>query len=101
MKHLIVEVVEVRGRCVANYNIGDRFEINQNVCVEGDKICYFALSSIMPAILALQLGSEPKEIGLSKEKVFHTCNVLIPENLLLLELLLFLKLTINFNKIIV
>jgi len=68
MKHLIVEVVEVRGRCVANYNVGDKFKINQNVCVEGDKICYFALSSLMPAILALQLGSEPKEIGLSKEK---------------------------------
>jgi uncharacterized repeat protein (TIGR04076 family) len=68
MKHLIVEVVEVRGRCVAGYNVGDKLEINQNVCVEGNKICYFALSSIMPAILALQLGNEPKDIGLSKEE---------------------------------
>ena len=68
MKHLVVEVVEVRGRCVAGYNIGDKFEINPNVCVDGEKICYFAVSSIMPAILALQLGNDPKDIGLSKEK---------------------------------
>ena len=67
MKRLVVEVVEVKGKCVAGYKVGDSFEINQNVCVEGDKICYFALSSLMPAILALQLGNEPKDIGLSKE----------------------------------
>ena len=67
MKRLVVEVVEVRGKCVAGYKVGDSFEINQNVCVEGDKICYLALSSLMPAILALQLGNEPKDIGLSKE----------------------------------
>ena len=67
MKHLIVEVVEVRGRCVAGYNVGDSFEVNQNVSLNGDKICYFAVSSLMPAILALQLGNNPKEIGLSNE----------------------------------
>ncbi len=67
MKHLIVEVVEIKGRCVAGYKVGDRFEINQNVSVDGDKICYLALSSLMPALLALQLGNNPKEIGFSSE----------------------------------
>lgn len=76
MKHLSIEVVEVRGRCVAGYNVGDEFEINQNVCVYGDKICYFAVSSLMPAILALQLGNNPKDIGLSKENnmAFMQCS---------------------------
>ena len=68
MKHLIVEIVEVRGRCIAGYKIGDKFEINQNVCLEGEKLCYFAISSLMPAILALQLGNKPRDIGLSKEE---------------------------------
>jgi len=68
VKHLLVEVVEVKGRCIAGYNVGDKFEINRNVSLFGDKLCYFAISSIMPAILALQLGNEPKEIGFSKEK---------------------------------
>ncbi|MCL5073917.1 MAG: TIGR04076 family protein [Actinobacteria bacterium] len=67
MKHLIVEVADVKGKCLAGYNLGDKFEINANVCIDGQKICYFAISSIMPAILALQLGNDPKDIGLSKE----------------------------------
>lgn len=67
MKHLVIEVIEVKGKCIAGYNTGDKFEINQNVCVDGEKVCYFALSSLMPAILALQLGNDPKDIGLSKE----------------------------------
>lgn len=68
MKHLIIEVAEVNGRCVAGYQVGDKFEINKNVSIDGHKICYFAISSLMPAILALQMGNEPSQIGLSKEK---------------------------------
>ena len=68
MKHLIVEVVEVKGRCAAGYNVGDKFEVNQNVSLDGDKICYFAVSSLMPALLALQLGNNPKSIGLSRDE---------------------------------
>jgi len=67
MKHLIVEVIQVKGKCVAGYNTGDKFEINKNVCLDGQKICYFAISSLMPAILALQLGNNPKDMGLSNE----------------------------------
>ncbi len=68
MKHLIAEVVEVKGRCIAGYEVGDRFEINRNVSVDGDKICYFAISSMMPALLAIQQGSDPKAMGLSQEE---------------------------------
>ena len=60
MKHLIVEVVDVKGRCVAGYKVGDSFEINQNVCADGEKLCYFTLSSIMPAIFAVQMGIKTK-----------------------------------------
>jgi len=67
MKHLIVEVVDVKGRCVAGYRIGDKFEINRNVCIEGEKLCYFAISSIMPTIFAMQCCVKPKEVGLSNE----------------------------------
>lgn len=68
MKHLIVEVIEKKGRCAAGYEIGDKFEINKNVSIDGNKICYFAISSLMPCFIALQMGSRPKEIGLSKEE---------------------------------
>jgi uncharacterized repeat protein (TIGR04076 family) len=67
MKHLIVEVIEKRGKCAAGYEVGDRFEINKNVSIDGEKICYFAVSSLMPCFLALQMGNEPSGIGLSKE----------------------------------
>jgi len=68
MKHLLVEVISVEGKCLAGYKIGDTFEINKNVSLDGPKLCYFAISSLMPIILALQLGAEPGSIGLSKEK---------------------------------
>ena len=68
MKHLIVEVVSVEGYCLAGYKVGDTFEVNKNVSLDGQKLCYFAISSLMPVILALQLGNEPSGIGLSKEK---------------------------------
>lgn len=67
MKHLIVEVIQVKGKCAAGYNVGDKFEVNKSVCIDGSKICYFAVSSIMPVLLALQLGNNPKDIGLSNE----------------------------------
>lgn len=68
MKHLIIEVIEVKGRCIAGYEVGDKIEVNRNASVTGDKICYFALSSLMPAILAIQINNNLENIGLSREK---------------------------------
>lgn len=67
MKRLIIEVVDVSGKCVAGLKIGNIWEISENICVMGENICYFALSSLMPTLLAIQLGSDLKSIGLSNE----------------------------------
>jgi len=70
VKDLIIEVVKVEGNCVAGYKPGDKMLISGvNVDVKKtDKVCYWALSSLIPALFSLQTGLEPSEIGLSKEK---------------------------------
>ena len=67
MKRLTIEVVDVSGRCQAGLKIGNVWEVNENVCVVGENVCYFALSSLMPVLLAIQMGTDPKSIGLSNE----------------------------------
>jgi uncharacterized repeat protein (TIGR04076 family) len=67
MKRLIIEVVDVTGRCLAGLKIGNIWEVSENVCVVGENICYFALSSLMPVLLTVQMGTDPKSIGISNE----------------------------------
>lgn len=67
VKKLIVEVTDVKGKCDTKLKIGDKWTITEDFCIEGKNICYFAVSSLMPVLFALQTGTEPKEMGLSKE----------------------------------
>lgn len=70
LKDLLIEVVKVEGFCDAAYKVGDKMYIKgSNINLEkSDKVCYWALSSLMPALFALQTGLEPSGVGLSKEK---------------------------------
>ena len=67
VKKLIVEVIDVKEKCDAMLKVGDKWTITEDFCIEGKKVCYFAVSSLMPVLFALQTGTEPKEMGLSKE----------------------------------
>ncbi|MCL5986368.1 MAG: TIGR04076 family protein [Actinobacteria bacterium] len=67
MKRLTIEIVEVTGRCLAGLKAGNVWEVTENVCVVGENLCYFALSSLMPVLLTIQMGTDPKSLGLSNE----------------------------------
>ena len=67
MKRLTIEVMDVTGRCKAGLKIGNIWEVTENICVFGENLCYLALSSMMPVLLAIQMGSDPKSFGLSDE----------------------------------
>jgi uncharacterized repeat protein (TIGR04076 family) len=66
---IVVEVVEVKGVCDAKLQKGDRFVLSgANIDLRrSDRICYWALSDLMPAVFSMQLGHDPKELGLSNE----------------------------------
>ncbi|MHA1687092.1 MAG: TIGR04076 family protein [Candidatus Heimdallarchaeaceae archaeon] len=70
LRDLLIEVVKVEGFCDAGHKVGDKIYIKgSNIIFEkSDKVCYWALSSLMPALFALQTGLEPSAVGLSKEK---------------------------------
>lgn len=70
VKDVLMKVVKVEGVCEAGYKVGDKIYIHGcNIDLEkSDKVCYWALSSLMPALFAIQAGLEPSEVGLSKEK---------------------------------
>ncbi len=64
-RDLIVEVVEVRGRCPV-HRVGDRFLIREGhrLVAEGP-ICLHALQSLTPYYVPLGRGIEPDDLGLS------------------------------------
>lgn len=68
VKKLIVEVVDVKGKCDTKLEVGDKWTITEDFWIEGKKICYFAISSLMPILFAMQTGVKPEEMGLSKEE---------------------------------
>jgi uncharacterized repeat protein (TIGR04076 family) len=66
---VMVEVVEIRGHCDAGLKVGERIVLSgANLDLQkSNKVCYWALSDLMPALYSLQLGHDPKELGLSTE----------------------------------
>lgn len=68
MKKLVVEVARLTGQCDAGLREGDRFEVTEDFRLSGDKCCYFAMSSLVPVLMALQAGLEPSVLGLSHEQ---------------------------------
>ena len=73
---IVVEVAEVKGVCDAKLKKGDKFVLSgPNIDLEkSDGVCYWALSDLMPAMLSIQLGHDPKELTLSNESgVAYMC----------------------------
>ena len=66
---LEIEVCEVRGHCPV-YKVGDRIVINDPEIVldKTDALCTHALSSLLHYVLALERGTDPVELGLSKSE---------------------------------
>ena len=73
-----IEAVEVRGNCGAGFVKGEKFVLSGKTgCIDfknSDRVCYWALSDLMPALLGIHLGVDPKELGMSNEKdVAYMC----------------------------
>jgi len=66
---LEIEVCEIRGKCPV-HKVGDKIVIDDPKIVlrETDALCTHALSSLLHYVLALEEGSDPVELGLSKPK---------------------------------
>jgi len=63
---LMVEVVEIRGKCPV-YQVGDSFRIVDGFQLVAEKpLCMHSLASIMPYYVALSRGVSPVELGLAK-----------------------------------
>ncbi len=68
---LLCEVIDVKGRCDASLKKGDRIILRKDFTIDlekSDRVCYWALSDLMPCLFALHLGHDPREIGMSDEK---------------------------------
>ena len=76
LNDILVEVAEVNGKCDAGFAKGDKFVVTgANIDLKrSDKVCFWALSDLMPALFSLQLGHDPKDLGLSNENgVAYMC----------------------------
>ena len=65
-RDVVVEAKEVKGKCSAGINAGDKIVIRgANVSLtESDNICGYALANIMPTIFAVRLGVDLEALGL-------------------------------------
>jgi len=62
---LVVEVVEVRGRCPV-HRVGDRFVVRQGYRLRADgPLCLHALQSLGPYYIPLSRGIPPADLGLA------------------------------------
>lgn len=71
MARIIVEAVEVKGKCAAGIKVGDKTVID-GACVDlekSDKFCLYALTSIFPTIFACRLGFDMAKIRLPQSVV--------------------------------
>lgn len=68
MKDIMVEVVEIRGRCPAELKVGDKYYLRgaRISLEESDAICGFAFSNIYPAVWAARLGYDLSATGLTQ-----------------------------------
>ncbi|WP_324735046.1 TIGR04076 family protein [Thermococcus sp. SY098] len=75
MGKLIINVIEIRGKCPV-FKVGDRIVIEgpQVKLEETDAICTHAFASLIPYIVALRKGIKPSELGLGKkDKAYVQC----------------------------
>jgi len=66
---LEIEVCEIRGICPV-YKVGDRMRIDvpRILLDKTDAVCVHALSTLLHYVVALEEGTEPVKLGLSKDK---------------------------------
>ena len=68
---LVIEVVEVRGKCPV-YKVGDRIVIEgpEIVLEKTDAICIHALAPLLHYAVALREGIDTRKLGLSKDEKY-------------------------------
>ena len=76
---LIIKVEEIRGTCPV-YKNGDKIVTDgaRIVLEKTDAICTHALSSLLPYMVALRDGVDPKKLGLSKNGKYAYIQCLDP-----------------------
>ena len=63
MYRVVLEVVEVRGECPAKYKVGEKMTFDQSILnlKETDRVCIYALSSVLPYVTALYRDTNPED----------------------------------------
>lgn len=63
---VVIEVVEVRGTCAAEYKPGDRIVLNGFYIVSKDSanVCIHALSALLTLLSAFAHGASARELGI-------------------------------------
>lgn len=76
---LIIEVEEVRGKCPV-YKKGDKIVVEgpKIILEKTDGLCIHALGSLLPYMVALREGIDPKKLGLSKNGKYAYVQCLDP-----------------------
>lgn len=66
---LEIKVCEIRGKCPV-HKVGDRMLIDgaRILLDKTDALCVHALSTLLHYVVALEEGSDPVKLGLSKDK---------------------------------
>ena len=67
MTRVVVEVVEVRGKCALGYKPGDKFIVRDYYIESMDKpICLHALSSLLTILSLMLKGYSAKRLGIGE-----------------------------------
>jgi len=63
---IVIEVVEVRGKCAAGYKPGDRIVLNGFYIVSrgSSNVCMHAFSAMMSLLSAFAHGASARELGI-------------------------------------
>ena len=66
LSKVIIEVVEVRGKCAAGYKPGDKIVLNGFYIVSNKSatICLHALSALMSLLSAFAHGASARDLGI-------------------------------------
>lgn len=70
MFDIVCEVVEVTGNCDVKFKKGEKFVLSPDGNIDlkrSDKVCWWALSGLMPGLFPVQLGLDPKTLNMSNE----------------------------------
>lgn len=71
MYKVILEVKEVRGNCAAGYKPGDKIVVKDPIIImeETDRVCLYALGSLLPYLTALDRETKREDWINQKEEI--------------------------------